>query len=151
LCARQNRQSSGLSLAEVTVECNRYYVALSVTKHALTKGLELMVADGTFTQVSYIKQTLLLAVTYDGNNQLFVVAFALTDIENGDNWLWFMKKLLADFPGIEVSIADYDKGIEAHEFQQALTEKKLTLSFLAVLATWLKTARETKPFDVSLQ
>jgi hypothetical protein len=82
-----------------------------------------MVADGTFTRVSYIKQTLLLAVTYDGNNQFFVVAFALTDIENGDNWLWFMQKLLADFPGIEVFIADYNKGIEANEFQQALTEK----------------------------
>jgi Transposase, Mutator family len=100
----------------------RYYIASSTMKHLWTHGLRLMVSDGTFTTSGFFKHVILLAVTFDGNNQLCIVAFAVVAIEDNDNWLWFLSKLVVDFQGIEVFIADYSKGIEAAYFQDTLME-----------------------------
>jgi hypothetical protein len=49
-----------------------FYIALLETKHAWSNGMQIMISDATFTRVSHLKHTLLLAVTFDGNNQLLV-------------------------------------------------------------------------------
>ncbi|RVX03620.1 Serine/threonine-protein phosphatase 7 long form-like [Vitis vinifera] len=45
--------------------------------------------DGTHLYRKY-KGTLLIAMGCDGNNQLFPLAFAITEGENADNWSWFL-------------------------------------------------------------
>ena len=38
------------------------------------------------------------AVTYDGNNKIVILAYAVVDVENKDNWVWFHERLREDFP-----------------------------------------------------
>ncbi|XP_021602286.1 uncharacterized protein LOC110607473 [Manihot esculenta] len=45
--------------------------------------------DGTFLYGKYTG-CILCATALDGNNQLFPLAFAIVDKEDGDNWSWFM-------------------------------------------------------------
>ena len=45
--------------------------------------------DGAHLYGKY-KGTLLIAMGYDGNNQLFPLAFAITECENIDSWGWFL-------------------------------------------------------------
>jgi hypothetical protein len=80
----------------------------------------MIVSDCTFTTSGVFKHTLLLAVTFDGNNKLVVLAFAAVDIENEENWVWFLQKLINDFPGIAIFMADAEKGITSQAFQDAL-------------------------------
>jgi len=53
----------------------------------------LSVVDGTLTTTGDIKHTLLFAVSYDGNNELVHLAYGVCDIENTENWKWFISKL----------------------------------------------------------
>jgi hypothetical protein len=107
----------------------RYYIALSCVKQAwLKSGVRIVAADATFTTSKHFKHTLLIAVTFDGNNELMILALAVVDIENGDNWLWFSQLLVADFPGITVILADYSKGMEAENFQTYLRNNSILYS-----------------------
>ena len=45
--------------------------------------------DGTHLYGKY-KDTLMIAMGCDGNNQLFPLDFALTEGENVDSWGWFL-------------------------------------------------------------
>ncbi|XP_021598925.2 uncharacterized protein LOC110604952 [Manihot esculenta] len=45
--------------------------------------------DGTFLYGKYTG-CILCATAFDGNNQLFPLAFAIVDKEDGDNWSWFL-------------------------------------------------------------
>ncbi|CAA7034412.1 unnamed protein product [Microthlaspi erraticum] len=70
--------------------------------------------DGTFFKIA-VKGTLLTAVGHDANNQIYPIAWAVVQSENGDNWLWFVKNLKADL-GLEdgdgyVMISDRCKGL----------------------------------------
>ena len=47
---------------------------------------------------SDIKHTLLYAVSYDGDNELVHLAYGVCDVENTENWEWFISKLIDDFP-----------------------------------------------------
>jgi transposase-like protein len=48
--------------------------------------------DGTFLTGKY-KGTILTAVAADDNNQLFPLAIAFAEGQNGDNWYWFLERL----------------------------------------------------------
>lgn len=99
----------------------RCYVAFSFTKHQWTVGsVRIIVTDGTFTKTGIFTHTILLAVTYDGNNELVLLAYAFCPKENTENWVWFLRLLKSDFPGIEILVADYDKGIQSAEYQAIL-------------------------------
>ena len=45
--------------------------------------------DGTHLYEKY-KDTLLISMGCDGNNQLFPLAFSITEGENNDSWGWFL-------------------------------------------------------------
>ena len=61
------------------------FICPSASRHAFTKGcLPLLVCDGTFT-TSQFRQTLLFAVSLDGNNQIILLAWALVQSENEQN------------------------------------------------------------------
>ncbi|CAN1181097.1 Protein MAIN-LIKE 2 [Linum perenne] len=49
-----------------------------------------LVVDGTFTTGKY-KHTLLMASSFDGNKNIFTVAFAIVSVENIENWEWFFE------------------------------------------------------------
>ncbi|XP_028078288.1 uncharacterized protein LOC114280148 [Camellia sinensis] len=53
----------------------------------------LLFVDGTFLKGRY-KGHLLAATSKDGNQGLFLLAFAIVDAENQDNWMWFLSQLL---------------------------------------------------------
>jgi len=100
----------------------RSYVCFSFVKEFWSKGgcTPLFVVDGTFTTTGIIKHTLLFAVSYDGNNELVHLAYAVCDIENANNWEWFLSRLINDFPGCSCVLGDYDKGLQSEEVQTVL-------------------------------
>ena len=48
--------------------------------------------DGCFLKGT-IKGELLTAMGRDANNQMFPIAWAVINVENKDNWLWFLVSL----------------------------------------------------------
>ena len=58
--------------------------------------------------------TLLIAISYDANNKLVPLAFALVEKENNDSWGWFLRLVQIHVvgPGREVGIiSDKHQGI----------------------------------------
>jgi MULE transposase domain len=57
--------------------------------------------------------TLLLAYTFDSNNKILPLAWAVILIEDGENWQWFLKNLKESFLNIDckkmVMISNKDK------------------------------------------
>ena len=52
--------------------------------------------DGCFLR-STLRGELLTAMGRDANNQMFPMAWAVINIENNDNWSWFIHNLAQDF------------------------------------------------------
>ena len=92
-------------------------MASLASKKAWDGALQIMVVDGTFLKGHIFDQVVLLAVTYDGNNNQILLLYAIVTSETKDNWVWFRCQLEQDFPGSHVLVADYTKGIESHQFQ----------------------------------
>ena len=93
---------------------------MSQSKHFWNEAkIKMVVCDGTFTTSGVFKHTILLAVTFDGNNEIIILAVGICDIENADNWVWFQEHLQQDFPGFEVFMSDADKGITSDNFSQS--------------------------------
>ena len=78
--------------------------------------------DGTFTKLNDFKHTIMLAVTYDANNNLVVLAMGICDVENEPNWVWFQEHLQRDFEGFTLIMSDADKGITSEGFSQSLSQ-----------------------------
>ena len=51
--------------------------------------------DGCFLK-GQVKGELLTAIGRDANNQVYPIAWAVVDVENKDNWTWFMELLRYD-------------------------------------------------------
>jgi hypothetical protein len=73
---------------EDTNQFYRAYISLGFTKtfwkHA---GIRIFFCDGTFNRNIAFKQTILLATTFDCNNQLIILAFTIVDNEDASNWV----------------------------------------------------------------
>ena len=52
-----------------------------------------IVVDGTFLKSKYLG-TLFVAVSKDGNNQIYPLAFGIGDSENNAYWEWFFYKII---------------------------------------------------------
>ena len=53
--------------------------------------------DGTYLRNCF-KQTLLLAVGRNGNNESWIIAFAIVESENDESWDWFIERLCRIIP-----------------------------------------------------
>ena len=56
--------------------------------------------------ISKYQGTLLIAISYDANNKLVPLAFALVEKENNDSWGWFLRLVWIHVvgPGREVGV-----------------------------------------------
>ena len=107
----------------------RCCISLSFMKHFWKKAIiRMVVVDGTHTKLDDFKHTILIAVTYDGNNEIVTLAFAVVDVENADNWVWFHERLAEDYPSFDVIVCDADKGITSHDFQLSQDEAEALTS-----------------------
>ena len=76
----------------------------------------MIVIDGTHTKLPDFRHIILLAMTFDSENQIVILSFAIVDVENKDNWVWFHEKLQENFPGFDCLMSDADKGITSTDF-----------------------------------
>jgi len=78
----------------------RIYICLDACKNGFKAGCRPFIGlDGCFLN-GYYGEQLLSAMGQDANNQIFVIAYAIVDVENKDNWKWFLTLLhddLGDF------------------------------------------------------
>ncbi|CAI9277062.1 unnamed protein product [Lactuca saligna] len=99
----------------------RFYVCLKAFKDGWNRGCRRVIGlDGCFLK-GQIKGELLTAIGRDADNHVYPIAWAVIDVENKDNWTWFIELLVADLDldcgrGLVV-ISDQHKGL-----LQAVTE-----------------------------
>ena len=85
--------------------------------------MRLLICDGTHTRVTAFRHIVLLAVTFDGNNQVVILAMAIVSVENAwCNWVCFKECLDGDFPGYDVWMSDADKGIRSNAFPMSVSQ-----------------------------
>ena len=74
----------------------RFYVCLDACKRGFLDGCRPFIGvDGCHLKGQYPGQ-LLTAVGKDGNNGVYLIAFAVVEAETKDSWTWFMTNLLKD-------------------------------------------------------
>ena len=101
-------------------------------KHFWQKAIiRMIVIDGMHTKLADFKHIILVAVTFDANNEIVILSFAVVDVENKDNWVWFHGKLQEDFPGFDCLMSDADKGITSGDFQLSQMEAEAVTSCCA--------------------
>lgn len=75
---------------------NRFYVCFDALRKSWLKTCRSIIGlDGCFLKWA-IKGEILSAVGRDGNNGIYPIAWAVVQVENNENWLWFVKKLKCD-------------------------------------------------------
>ncbi|XP_073015817.1 uncharacterized protein [Primulina eburnea] len=90
----------------------RMYFSLQALKCGFLAGCRPVIGlDGCFLKTNYGGQ-LLVAIGRDGNENVFPIAMAVVQVENFDNWRWFISELLEDI-GFErwTFIGDRQKGL----------------------------------------
>jgi hypothetical protein len=142
--AYKNGDSNGTYIYE-SVPCqwdqslrqfNRAYLAPSFNQHFWHyAGMDMYFCDGTFTRnTGGFKHTLLIATTFDGNNEIVVLALAIVDVEDSNNWTWFKECLESDFPGSNIWMSDADKGIRSRQFHESICLSQDTFGDCFVLS-----------------
>ncbi|XP_039687906.1 uncharacterized protein [Medicago truncatula] len=85
-----------IPIPNATPQFQRIYICLDSCKKGFKAGCRPFIwLDGCFLKGYYGGQ-LLAAVGQDANNQIFVIAYAIVDVENKDNWKWFQTLLHDD-------------------------------------------------------
>ncbi|KAE8237392.1 hypothetical protein A4X13_0g8807 [Tilletia indica] len=100
--------------SEISREFQRCFVAPAAARAAFATCRPLVALDGTFLK-GKLKLVLLLAATFDSNDSLIILGWALVKVENIDNWTWFISHLRAAFPALADAsttiVSDRDKGL----------------------------------------
>ncbi|GJW41070.1 pentatricopeptide repeat-containing protein [Tanacetum coccineum] len=75
---------------------DRFYVCFNGLKEGRKKGCKrVIVLDGCFLKKPNVGE-ILTAIGRDGNNHIFPVAWVVVNVENKDNWSWFLELLGED-------------------------------------------------------
>lgn len=75
---------------------DRIYICIDGCRKGFLDGCRPLIALDGCHLTGYYRGQLLAAVSLDGNNGLFVIAYAVVASETKDTWQWFLKKLLND-------------------------------------------------------
>ena len=71
----------------------RLYICIAGCKKGFVAGCRPFIGlDGCFLNSAF-GENLLSTVRVDGNNHIFVIAYVVVDMENKDNWKWFLTLL----------------------------------------------------------
>ncbi|KAL4572632.1 hypothetical protein LXL04_019412 [Taraxacum kok-saghyz] len=93
----------------------RFYICFKAFKDGWNRGCRRVIGlDGAFLK-GQVKGELFIAIRRDGNNHVYPIAWAVVNVENKDNWTWFLE-LLVDDLGLDggrglVVISDQHKGL----------------------------------------
>ncbi|KAJ6741927.1 FAMILY TRANSPOSASE putative ISOFORM 1-RELATED [Salix viminalis] len=105
------------SFVKLSVDGDRKFQRLFVSFHASIYGFQngcrpILFLDSTTLKSKY-HEILLTATALDGDDGPFPVSIAIVDIENGDNWKWFLEKLkIAISTSRSVTfVSDKEKGL----------------------------------------
>ncbi|XP_074265484.1 uncharacterized protein LOC141587918 [Silene latifolia] len=93
----------------------RLYVCLNACKVGFINGCRpLLGVDGCHLKGAYPGMCL-VAVGQDGNHNLYLIAWAVVEVENKDSWCWFLELLSADLGKVEgegpTFMSDRQKGL----------------------------------------
>ena len=69
------------------------HVASTATMKAWEGALQIIVIGRTFLKGNIFDQVVLLAITYDSNNDQILLTYAIVTSETKDNWVWFRHEL----------------------------------------------------------
>ncbi|XP_072076596.1 uncharacterized protein [Arachis hypogaea] len=103
-----------IPMPESPPQFHRFYVCLEACKKGFKAGCRPLIGlDGAFLKSLHGGQ-LLTACGQDANNHVFVIAYAFVDVENRDNWHWFLEMLQNDIGDYKENgwafISDMQKG-----------------------------------------
>ncbi|KAK4774182.1 hypothetical protein SAY87_029201 [Trapa incisa] len=116
-CQRAVEANPG-SITEVVSSDEGRFQRMFVCFHAMVQGFENGCRPLLFLGATYLKskyhEILLTASSLDGDNSVFPVAFAVVDVENEENWRWFLEKLKSSVGCSRTLtfVADMEKGLE---------------------------------------
>ncbi|KAM6556547.1 hypothetical protein CsatB_003566 [Cannabis sativa] len=104
------------TITDIITEDNRFkycFWSLAACRRGFKFCRPVISIDDTFLKTRF-GGTMLVAVAYDANNQLFSIAFAIVDSENHDSWKYFLKKLKEAIGEVEnlVFVSDRHQSIE---------------------------------------
>ncbi|XP_057756399.1 uncharacterized protein LOC130975657 [Arachis stenosperma] len=104
-----------IPMPEGPPQFERFYVCLDACKKGFKAGCRPMIGlDGAFLKTLHGGQ-ILTACAQDANNHIFVVAYAIVDVKNKDNWKWFLDLLQLDLGNYNDNklciISDMQKGL----------------------------------------
>ena len=106
----------------------RLYIQPGCAESTFVHCLPLILFDGTYFLNAY-RQTILLAIGRDGNNQSYLIAWAIVESENTDSWTWFIERIVQNCPAINqpskvgnreihtTVMSDRDKGLLKAEME----------------------------------
>ncbi|XP_023733993.1 uncharacterized protein LOC111881835 [Lactuca sativa] len=93
----------------------RFYVGFKAFRDGWSRGCRRVIGlDGSFLK-GQVKGEILTAIGRDVDNHVYPIAWAVVNVENKDNWTWFIDNLVADLDlgagnGLLV-ISDQHKGL----------------------------------------
>ncbi|XP_019242569.1 PREDICTED: uncharacterized protein LOC109222702, partial [Nicotiana attenuata] len=120
---------------------SKIYVCLHAMKRGWLEGCRRIIGlDGCFLK-GVCKGQLLVAVSKDGNNQMFPIAWAVVEVENTFNWTWFLKCLSEDL-GLQdgrdlTMMSDMQKGL-INAVRDLLPECEHRMCARHILTNWSK-------------
>ncbi len=75
----------------------RVFIGPHTSRSQYVHSLPFVALDGTYLRNCF-KQTLLLAVGRNGNNESWILAWAIVESENDSSWSWFVERLIKTVP-----------------------------------------------------
>ncbi|KAH0610214.1 uncharacterized protein H6S33_011741 [Morchella sextelata] len=103
-----------IAINKNTDRFERIFICPPTSRESFSHCRPFLAIDGTFTKTQYV-QTILLAVSIDGDNHGCILAWALVEGENEESWRFFLLNLKAAIleinqPNVTV-MSDRDKGL----------------------------------------
>ncbi|XP_028753990.1 uncharacterized protein LOC114734767 [Neltuma alba] len=117
LCERMLESNPGSCIKLVTGDDKRFQ-RLFLSFHALIRGFQAGCRPLLFLDSSSLKskyhEVLLTATSLDGDDVAFPVALCIVDVENDDNWNWFLEQLKLALPTSQpmTFVSDREKNLK---------------------------------------
>ncbi|CAN0148704.1 unnamed protein product [Ectocarpus fasciculatus] len=106
-------QSGGVAVLELHGDntFKRIFICHEACIFGFTFLRKIVSLDGAHTKNNF-KSQILTAVGLDSENQLFIVAFSIVDVENIDNWTWFLTNLMSSIGNLD----DLENSLDGYHF-----------------------------------